>query len=1014
MGKTSRHLSPCLGASFVCSAIVLSSFTFVSPIRAEETLQERVPVGRIAGDATVPANYNARFDEAFHAEFGKTGRSGKRTAISSGEAAAEKALANRIPQLHIERDQFSQLPVMVLSYEPGRRLSRPVGKSEESAESAARTFLLANRNLFALSGSDVESLKLRYVTSPEGGATIAKFDQYADGLPVFDAEFAVTMSKRNEVVATAGRIYPGTSEARKAGENFVLPVEQAISVALADLTSKTTLAGDFTLVNNKAEGDYQVYEYSPDRLAGARRFLSEKVRTKRYLFPLGAAQFEPAYYLELWIDGEPSGSGPVFSYVISAADGRLLFRNNLTQSESYTYRVYADGAPSYRPWDGPTGTIGTPHPTGTPDGFQAPFVPAQDRAIESLLGPSDPWLGPGATVTTGNNTEAYLDIAGPDGFNGTDVRGATNGTNQFVYDYDHTQPTSNATNRQSAVVNMFYQVNWQHDVWYQRGFTEAAGNAQADNYGRGGAQNDSVKSEGQDSSGTDNANMSTPSDGGRPRMQMYRFRAGGRLTPDRDGTFDMLIVGHELMHYMSNRLVGNANGLSNNQGRSMGEGWADFNCDLLTTQDTDDLDGTYAVGGYTDLFWCGNSMVDNYYYSIRRYPYTSRKDKNPLTFKDIGPGITTYPGVSGNPCTSLTGSPAEVHNSGEIWCNMLWECFVGLGKAYGLPAGRDKVLQYTIDGLKGTPSQPTFTQARNAVIAAANAANPIANPRDQQILWQAFAKRGIGTNAVSPASNSGNHAGVVEDFTASPALPDDTFGLWLNGSYFLQNIAFGGIANLSFGFGTSSLRPLFGNWDGGTGVSGADTVGAYDPTTAAFFLKNSNGSGNADILFNYGAANAGLIPVVGDWNGDGVTTIGVYNPTSGFFFLRNANSPGPADIVVGFGPGGANFVPVVGDWNNDGVDTIGVFDRNTGAFFLRDSNTPGVADYTFAFGSGGASIVPLAGDWNSDGLDTIAIYNPATGAYFFKNTLTSGPADDTIVFGPTGSGIAVAGNFDGQ
>jgi extracellular elastinolytic metalloproteinase len=1013
MGKSSRRFSQCLGATFLSTAMFLSSSTFLSPTRAEENHgAERV--GRVLNTPNVPSNYNARFDEDFHAEYAKVGRSGKRTSITSKEEAAEKALSARIPQLHVERDQFSRLPVMVLSYEPGRRMSRPVGKTALSAESAARTFLSANKDVYALSNEDLGSLRLRYVTSPRNGATVAKFDQYIGGMPVFDAELAVTMSKQNEVVATAGRTYPGTSAAAKARESFVLPAEQAISIALADLTSHVTLAGDFTLVNDKAEGNYQLYQFGPDRELRNHRLLSELVRTKRYLYPLGAGEFEPAFYLELWVAGEPEGSGPVFSYVVSAADGRVLFRNNLTAHENYTYRVYGDGAPSFRPWDGPTGTIGTPHPTGIPDGFQAPFVSAQDLTIESLLGPADPWLPPASTVTTGNNTEAYLDISGADGFSSGDVRGTASATNQFLYTYDHTQATSNATNRQASVVGMFYLVNWLHDEWYKHGFNEASGNAQTDNYGRGGAAADSLKAEGQDQSGTDNANMSTPADGGRPRMQMFRFRAGGRLNPDRDGSFDMLIVGHEMGHYISNRLIGNASGLNNNQGRSMGEGWGDFICDLVTTQDTDDLDGTYAIGGYTDLFWCNASFMDNYYFSIRRYPYSSRSDRNPLTFKDIGSGITTYPGVPGDPCTSLTGSPAEVHNSGEIWAQMLWQCFTGLGKAYGLPIGRDKVTQYMIDGMKGTPSAPTFTQARDGVIAAANAANPFSNTRDQQILWQAFAKRGIGTTAVSPASNSNNHAGVVQDFTAAPALPDDTFGLFFNGSYFVQNVAFGGAANLTFGFGSPTLQPIFGNWDGGTGVSGADTVGGYDVTTATFFLKNSNAAGGADLAFTFAAANAGLIPVSGDWNGDGVTTIGVYDRNNGVFFLRNSNTPGPADAVVGFGPTGASFMPVVGDFNNDGVDTIGVYDRNTGAFFLRNSNAPGGADITVIFGAGGASIVPLVGDWNSDGTDTIGFYNPTTGTYFFRNSNTPGPADDVITFGPTGSGVAFAGNFDGQ
>ncbi|MEZ5314490.1 MAG: M36 family metallopeptidase [Thermoanaerobaculia bacterium] len=69
--------------------------------------------------------------------------------------------------------------------------------------------------------------------------------------------------------------------------------------------------------------------------------------------------------------------------------------------------------------------------------------------------------------------------------------------------------------------DLFYWNNIIHDVSYRYGFDEPAGNFQLNNYGRGGAGNDSVRAEAQDYSGTNNANFSTPADGSRPRMQMY-------------------------------------------------------------------------------------------------------------------------------------------------------------------------------------------------------------------------------------------------------------------------------------------------------------------------------------------------------------------------------------------------------------------------------------------------------------------------------------------------------------
>ena len=70
---------------------------------------------------------------------------------------------------------------------------------------------------------------------------------------------------------------------------------------------------------------------------------------------------------------------------------------------------------------------------------------------------------------------------------------------------------------------MFYWVNRFHDLTYLLGFNEVSGNFQNDNFGRGGLGADRVSAEGQDSSGTNNANFSTPADGGRGRMQMYIF-----------------------------------------------------------------------------------------------------------------------------------------------------------------------------------------------------------------------------------------------------------------------------------------------------------------------------------------------------------------------------------------------------------------------------------------------------------------------------------------------------------
>ena len=95
-----------------------------------------------------------------------------------------------------------------------------------------------------------------------------------------------------------------------------------------------------------------------------------------------------------------------------------------------------------------------------------------------------------------------------------------------------------------------------------------------------------------------------------------------------------------------------------------------------------------------------------------------------------------------------------------------------------------------------------------------------------------------------------------------------------------------------------------------------------------------------------------MIPIAGDWNGDGVVTVGLYNPTTGTFTLSNSNAAGGASTTFPFGPTNSGMCQSRETWTgaSNGKDTIGLYDPTTGTFFLRDSNTAGVADMTFVYG----------------------------------------------------------------
>ncbi len=131
------------------------------------------------------------------------------------------------------------------------------------------------------------------------------------------------------------------------------------------------------------------------------------------------------------------------------------------------------------------------------------------------------------TYTRGNNVWAFDDIASDDTPDPTE---SAEGGLTLNFDFPFDPNAEPLVNRESAITNLFYTNNRIHDVFYRHGFDEEARNFQSNNYGNGGLGNDEVYAQAIDGSGTNNANFSTPADGGHGRMQMFVWdRAGGKI-----------------------------------------------------------------------------------------------------------------------------------------------------------------------------------------------------------------------------------------------------------------------------------------------------------------------------------------------------------------------------------------------------------------------------------------------------------------------------------------------------
>jgi hypothetical protein len=407
----------------------------------------------------------------------------------------------------------------------------------EPADVSARRHLAEHATVYGLTPSDVAGVFASGMHDTGRGAIVIKFKQRIDGIEVFRDELNVVMTRDRQLVAMSGSLAPapiaGHLSSLSAASSFRLSPTDAIAAAFADLAPEADPLDHRALVGSLTDGGYESYELPRDHAADPVLIL-RPVRVKRVWFHL-PDHFEAAYYLELEVASRLTTDSDMFAYVISADDGHLLFRKNLTEEADppqVTYRVWADPGGIHRPFDGPQGYNGTPNPTGTNDGYQGPFV--SQNLLMLAFGPistGDPWLPDTGAFTFGNNADAYADLVPPDGFGAGDLRAAANSPHRFDYTYDASmQPYANSTQRMASIVQLFYNVNFFHDWYYGSGFNEAAGNAQTSNYGRGGIENDSLRAEAQDYSGRNNANMSTPADGGRPRMQMYIFDGIGFRT----------------------------------------------------------------------------------------------------------------------------------------------------------------------------------------------------------------------------------------------------------------------------------------------------------------------------------------------------------------------------------------------------------------------------------------------------------------------------------------------------
>ncbi len=535
----------------------------------------------------------------------------------------------------------------------GQALGAPAG----TPGAAVRNFLSAQGK----SARALDSLAPISETTAANGVRHLRFGQSVNGLDVYGTYVKASVNARGELIHLIEILPEPPGQLVRSN----VTARAALEAALRELHPGRT----FQLTEQPARG-------STVPFSSGDNFFFRNPTATRVALPLAGGAMQEGWLVETW-----TGADNQLHHTLIANGGRVLDVESRTANDQYN--VFVE------------------HPTFTLNGV------TRGAAQAIVSGPgagnaqsTNGWISADGRTAgiqrqfrmSGNNVDTYLDV---DANNSPDAAGNTIAGDSFTTAAVLTDAPTTATNRQVAIQNLFWANNLIHDKLYRHGFIESMGNFQQNNFGRGGAGNDSVLAEAQDGSGTNNANFSTPTDGSNPRMQMFLWNL---TSPNRDGDVDTDIIFHEYGHGFTWRAIGSMSGCMSG---AIGEGTSDV---LAILMNQDDVVGEYSYNNAN---------------GIRRWPYTN------------------YPRTYGQ----LTNE--GVHAGGELMAAIMW-------KAKSLLNDDDRLWTLMVDGTNYTPAGPKFENMRDGMVQAAGGLTT-----EGCKIYQAFADFGVGQGASGSCTTKG-------------------------------------------------------------------------------------------------------------------------------------------------------------------------------------------------------------------------------------------------------------------
>lgn len=676
------------------------------------------------------------------------------SSASTAQTAALADFEQAVPDLRVRWSALTGAPSRLYSTRGAL-----TGPSSLDPPVRALGFVSDRRALFNLTTADLAGLQVaRNIASSATGASYVTLQQQVDGIEVFGGRLKFVISPAGEVRSVSGE-----------------PIAEALLFTNSNIPALTL--DEATAIAASAAGVENI-ESSLDK--------------GLVWFPVNAGELRLARNLIVLDEDSPNA----YRTLVDAADGRILWRRNLTHYAHQTAigRVHTSDGPDP---GSPAGTA-----SGNDPGDNTTAEGEVPRQVVPFTGEeffphdddhADWWNGSGEadySRTVSNNVTARDDRLGN---NAVIVTTDASGDFTVSPDFDLDVNMAPDTYINASVANLFYWYNRLHDFWYGFGFDEDSGNAQVDNFGLGGMDGDPIIVDAQDNSQPDdddpndegdfcNAFMNAMDDGDSPRSKFLICDRGGPVFVD--AGLDNTVVAHEFGHLVVGRLMEGAIGIS--QGSGMNEGFSDLFGLTILAEPGDDVDAPYGIGG-----WYGgnpNSSIRREFYSTDPTVFTRRYEdiaedafcrikvcSNDDTMmctedSDCGDGNSCDTASCGfqfqcePPVTTISQGPcrSQEHKTGEMWANTLWIAYANMFKKFGYAATRTTFHQLVVDGLKGAPDDPDFLDMRDAILLADL---DFQGGATQCLLWDAFARMGMGVSAVSGGTLDIN---VVQAFDTPP------------------------------------------------------------------------------------------------------------------------------------------------------------------------------------------------------------------------------------------------------